>query len=117
MDLTVECPSCGQTIEVPDVTGKVQMICPVCEQAFVVQEAPVSGPRAHGGVGRVGTADDGSWHLTISSGQQYGPISADDIINWIRQGRVTSDDLVWRQGMQTWLPRWSTPPFSSHVTR
>jgi len=41
------------------------------------------------------------WHCAIG-GQRYGPIDEAELRNWISQGRVTSSDLVWREGMSEW---------------
>ena len=41
------------------------------------------------------------WHVHCE-GQEYGPIEESVLLDWIRQGRVRGDNMVWRQGMQDW---------------
>ncbi len=50
----------------------------------------------------------GQWHCLIG-GQQYGPVSEEDLRAWIRQGRVRPADMVWSDGMADWVPAGSVP--------
>ncbi len=43
------------------------------------------------------------WYYAIYN-QQNGPVSEADMTHLIRQGRVKADTLVWRAGMNDWLP-------------
>ena len=51
------------------------------------------------------------WYAHVDD-QNVGPVDEDDIKLWIRDGRVTSDTLVWKQGLHEWLaaelarPQW-----------
>ncbi len=42
-------------------------------------------------------------HLAIQ-GQQYGPYSLEQIREYVREGRIQGDTLVWAEGMSDWLP-------------
>lgn len=46
-------------------------------------------------------SDPAQWYCLIN-GQQYGPVEAETLIEWIRQGRILPTTLVWRDGMETW---------------
>ncbi|MCD4699190.1 MAG: DUF975 family protein [Phycisphaerae bacterium] len=48
------------------------------------------------------------WYCFIG-GQQYGPVSEDDLRAWIRQGRVRQGDQVWTEGMGQWAAAGSVP--------
>ena len=57
------------------------------------------------------------WHL-LNNGQQYGPYNEDDLLQFVREGRIVRDSLLWTEGMQGWVaastleglfPRWSQP--------
>ena len=51
-----------------------------------------------------GTAGDQHvWHCAIGD-RFYGPASALEVAAWMREGRVTVNTMVWRNGMQTWQP-------------
>lgn len=43
------------------------------------------------------------WHCSVG-GQQYGPISEEELRSWAAQGRVKATDLVWTEGMAEWAP-------------
>lgn len=43
------------------------------------------------------------WYANIA-GQQYGPVPFETLQQWVREGRVTSADLVWSPGMPQWRP-------------
>lgn len=37
-------------------------------------------------------------------GQQHGPVSESELLNLIKSGDVSRDDLVWKSGMENWQP-------------
>ncbi|MBS3821938.1 MAG: DUF4339 domain-containing protein, partial [Phycisphaerae bacterium] len=43
------------------------------------------------------------WHCYVD-GQQYGPISEDELREWMASGRVKPTDMVWTEGMADWQP-------------
>lgn len=43
------------------------------------------------------------WYCIIG-GQQYGPVSEDELRQWVAEGRVRPTDQVWTDGMATWAP-------------
>ena len=40
--------------------------------------------------------------MRLPTGQQYGPVGAQVFQQWMAQGRVTPDSLVWCQGWPQW---------------
>jgi hypothetical protein len=42
------------------------------------------------------------WYLRPPSGGQYGPATQEVMRTWLREGRVTPDSLVWREGWRDW---------------
>ena len=48
-------------------------------------------------------------------GQEYGPISEQQLRQWIVQGRVNEQTLVWREGMSDWQPLSSIPEFATYI--
>ena len=43
-----------------------------------------------------------SWYVRPPSGGQFGPAEGSVFLNWIDEGRVSCDTLVWREGWQEW---------------
>lgn len=55
------------------------------------------------------------WYCHVG-GQQYGPIDEQVIHQWIGEGRLTGDDIVWHEGMAQWQRCDINPTFASHFT-
>jgi len=47
---------------------------------------------------------DASWFVRPPSGGQFGPTTPDGMRQWIVEGRVTGDSLVWHEGWDEWIP-------------
>jgi len=47
-------------------------------------------------------APDVIWYVRPPTGGQFGPATADVMRNWIDEGRVSPDSLVWREGWRDW---------------
>jgi len=47
-------------------------------------------------------AGDVVWYVRPAGGGQFGPATSDIMRNWIGEGRVSSDSLVWREGWRDW---------------
>lgn len=43
------------------------------------------------------------WYCIIG-GQQYGPVSEEELRNWAQAGRIKLTDQVWSEGMPAWAP-------------
>ncbi len=50
------------------------------------------------------------WYVRPPSGGQFGPADADVMRTWIKEGRVTADSLVWREGWRDWTEAVSVFP-------
>ncbi len=48
-------------------------------------------------------AVEASWYVVVD-GQAVGPLSDADLVSRIKRGRLPGDVLVWRSGMQAWVP-------------
>lgn len=47
-------------------------------------------------------APDVVWYVRPPTGGQFGPATADLMRNWLDEGRVSPDSLVWREGWRDW---------------
>lgn len=50
------------------------------------------------------------WYVRPALGGQYGPAAGEMLRQWMQQGRVASDSLVWREGWPNWHPAGSVFP-------
>lgn len=44
-----------------------------------------------------------NWHY-VNQGQQAGPVTEEELLALVREGKVAPDTLVWREGMPNWTP-------------
>ncbi|MEZ6134737.1 MAG: GYF domain-containing protein [Pirellulaceae bacterium] len=49
------------------------------------------------------SAPDGTWYVRPISGGQYGPAPSDTFMQWLLEGRISQDALVWRDGWEQWI--------------
>jgi hypothetical protein len=67
---------------------------------------PTSGGRNAAGNGGAAMGAGGGaaqWFVHLD-GQETGPVEQDLLAGWAKQGRVTPQTLVWKQGMGDWVP-------------
>lgn len=63
------------------------------------------------------------WYVRPPSGGQYGPAEGDVMRQWVQEGRVTADSLVWQEGWDEWrsaieiFPQISPVPSEHAVAR
>lgn len=48
------------------------------------------------------------WYCHVG-GQRYGPVGADVLRDWVRQGRLGAGHLVWAEGMDNWAAASAVP--------
>lgn len=46
---------------------------------------------------------DGGWFYA-RAGSRAGPVPEADLVQWLREGRLDHDTLVWQTGMANWVP-------------
>jgi hypothetical protein len=54
------------------------------------------------GANTAGGVDAVSWYVRPGAGGQYGPADTETFRQWVREGRVTADSLIWRDGWPNW---------------
>ena len=84
--------------------------------AATFADSPPPAAVAGGGVDPLAEAGDVVWYVRPASGGQFGPATADVMRNWLDEGRISADTLVWREGWRDWqeaggvFPQLSTRP-------
>lgn len=47
-------------------------------------------------------APDAVWYVRPVSGEQFGPVKANIVRQWLTERRIQADTLVWREGWEEW---------------
>jgi hypothetical protein len=55
------------------------------------------------------------WHVSLPGQKASGPFSAEQIVESVRAGRLSSDALCWCDGMPDWVPLGKVEPFSTAI--
>lgn len=55
-----------------------------------------------------------TWFYT-SNGNQFGPVTQQELAAKVQSGEVKGSDLIWKEGMADWLPLNQVPEFSGAV--
>jgi len=59
---------------------------------------------------------EATWYYAAGGQQQQGPTTVEALVGMIQQGQLTSGDLVWREGMESWLPVSQVAELYGHTT-
>jgi len=54
------------------------------------------------------------WFVFVHD-SQYGPVALHELIEWLKDGRVTEKDLIWDFVGEKWLPAKSFPELRNHL--
>src|SRR5215469_8006566 len=86
----IRCYECGKEI------SSLATACPSCGAPTGVAEPSL---------GSTITTASSTLEIYITrDGERFGPYTEADARNYLANGRIRSDDLCWRPGMDTWLP-------------
>jgi predicted Zn finger-like uncharacterized protein len=144
--MKIVCDACQAKYSIADekIQGKAFKIrCKKCNHVIVVKvgadgaHVASSGerPRSTGSQAAVGAAEgqrisgshavaaapasDAVWHVVVD-GEQVGPLAESEIMDRLRQGKVNSDTLVWKEGFADWTQFSAVPeltPLLAKITR
>lgn len=109
------CPYCGAKFTVPAEGTQPPTDKPPTDK--LPADKPESGGQLEEGgqtkggkrIKKAGTADplveepDAVWYVRPPSGGQFGPADGNAMRDWLKDGRITADALVWREGWPDWV--------------
>ncbi len=55
------------------------------------------------------------YRIIGKDGQQYGPVTGEQLRNWIAENRANAQTMVQADGAQDWKPLGSLPEFAAHL--
>jgi predicted Zn finger-like uncharacterized protein len=61
-------------------------------------------------------ADPGVWHVVVD-GEQVGPLNEAEVKDRLRQGKINSDTLVWKEGFADWMQLSTVPELTAILAR
>ncbi len=117
------CPDCGIKFIVPDKSGGVAEMASTTQVAPQASPAPMEPPSDTNPstttvtavpvdqpastptaipTDPLAVAPTASWHVRPSTGGQFGPATAGVMRQWLSEGRIGNDSLVWRDGWSEW---------------
>src|SRR5690242_5563907 len=142
--MIVDCQSCGATYNISDekVRGRrVRVRCKSCGEGIIVDGTRVDSdeatrvyspnfePQAYGAGGvhdeatRVmspsgpdlqATASDGEWTVAVSESDQR-TMDLAELVSSYTGGLIPDEALVWREGMEDWLPVRQVPEIQAAI--
>lgn len=119
MAIPVKCPHCRTKIKAPDNVAGKKVKCPSCNQAFRVPEVAATAAAGGESKGKGGTAPATSddWYMQTSDGEEYGPVTKDELDGWVTEGRLDAECQLLREGWEQW--KWASdvyPELSDEAT-
>ncbi len=116
MGIKFDCEHCGRTLNVKDFLAGKRGICPKCGGRIEIPGPGSNGSTttpgadqsraaasANGGPDPIAESPQSKWFvLPAGSTKNYGPALGEVMRQWIREGRIGADALVWREGWSEW---------------
>ena len=93
MLIKFKCPECDNSFSVEKEMAGRAAKCP-CGKDIVVPE-PYSGEDES-------QPEETRW-ICVIRGEEYGPHTVEELREFVRNGRLTRDDTVWKEGTEDWL--------------
>ena len=95
----------GQAAEQPAVsmaTGLGVAAAPGIDLESAEASPMAAGSSAAAAGDPIAEAPDAVWYVRPPAGGQFGPARGDVLRQWIKEGRVSADSMVWREGWPDW---------------
>jgi hypothetical protein len=114
------CPHCGIKLLIPEVSGRTSGISntdPTVALELTVDgtDSPVINELAPVGTTDTSPAADVQWFVRPASGGQYGPANDAALNQWVTEGRIGLDTLLWREGWENWRYASQVLPTLAHI--
>ena len=97
MSIEVPCTHCGKRLRVPDTATGRRVRCPSCQTILNVPADLGAAPNPSGVT---------KYYLQTPDGQNFGPISKQELDQWAGEGRVTATCQILAEGSDQW--QWAT---------
>ncbi len=110
MPIQVVCSGCKKTLRVADKHAGKRAKCPNCQQVIEIPAVAVgagssaAAPDRDGASPPLKQAHDSSdqWYVQTDGGEQFGPISKQELDSWVSEGRVDASCQVLQEHWDQW---------------
>jgi ribosomal protein S27E len=102
MALDIACPACGRTLRVAAEHAGKQIRCPACQQVSVAPGGEKSSPASADVQGTTQESSATVWHVRTPEGAVYGPITWNEVLTWVAEGRIAADCELAESGEGPW---------------
>ena len=106
MPLQVVCPGCNAKLKAPDTAAGKKTKCPKCQAVISV---PVDAPQAPAASSGIKKAEN--WHMQTTDGSQFGPVPKSELDEWFKEGRISADCQLLKEGADQW--QWASEIYPS----
>ncbi len=97
MPLQVVCPSCNAKLRAPDTAAGKKTKCPKCQAVIAVPANAPQAPPASPGAKKAE-----NWHMQTTDGSQFGPVPRVELDEWFKEGRISADCQLLKDGADQW---------------
>ncbi len=121
MPIEISCPKCVRKFRVPDKFAGKRIKCPKCQAAIGIPASgqpsearhagkkPPSRKPPTAGVAAPAKPAPEQWYLQTEDGEQFGPVSREDLDGWAAEGRLDASCQLLREGWEQW--KWAQEVF------
>jgi predicted Zn finger-like uncharacterized protein len=127
--MKIVCDACQAKYSIADekIQGKAFKIrCKKCNHIIVVKTggegaaaasaAPAALPAEKSKATAAPAVDQATWHVVVD-GEQVGPLTEAEVKDRLRQGKINSDTLVWKEGFADWMQLSTVPELTAILAR
>ncbi|MGI8982420.1 MAG: GYF domain-containing protein [Pirellulaceae bacterium] len=107
MPLQVVCPTCNAKLRAPDTAAGKKTKCPKCQAVISVPADAPQAPAASPGSAKKAE----NWHMQTTDGSQFGPVPRTELDAWFKEGRISADCQLLKEGADQW--QWASEIYPS----
>ena len=99
MSVEISCTNCGKTLRAPDEKIGKQALCPSCKTVLTISPQSEDSTAAKPPPRKAAAP---KWFVQSYDGNQYGPITKNELDDWVSDAKLTAECQVLRDGDQQW---------------
>ncbi len=111
----IRCKKCGHIIVVKTGDAAAAAAAPATAEK-AKQSASAESSAAITPAVVASAADQAVWHVVVD-GEQVGPLNEAEVRDRLRQGKINSDTLVWKEGFSDWMQLSTVPELAAILAR